>query len=118
MNNEIWPELGFGQQEHPPSTKWNSILKIIEQNRKEFGPFSISKLAATGDGWQPTATSYYFQLDDDPWAIGGVDTGVDPPLTIKHFVVNYWNNVESLESGYARWDGLTFASGTIEGSEK
>jgi len=113
MNKELYTNLSFGHEEHPPSSKFNSILSIVEETRKFVGPFSVSKLNATGTAWLPTASSIYLELTDDPWQIGGVTGG----STRRAFTVYYYDNTMT-NTGEARWDNIYFTSGTVDGNAK
>lgn len=117
MEKELYPEYSFGDGEHPPSLKFNNILKIAEETRKFIGPFSISKITATGVQYQPTISSYWLQLDDDPWVVGGVSFAPTVTGTIRRFTIFYNSgDISGIYSsgGFARWDDITFTSGTIE----
>lgn len=118
MERILYPDYAFGGGEYPPPAKFNDILKISEENRKQFGPYSISTLSATGAEWQPTASTYWLQLDEDPTGLGGIDLNnkvTELPETIRRFKVEY---TKSATSGYLRFDDLQFQQKTIEGTSR
>jgi hypothetical protein len=114
MNYELFPELGFGENENLSSNKLNQILLINEMTRRFAGPFSISKVVATGADYQPKISGYWLRLDDNITLVGHFIT-TTPRVSTRFFTV-YYNDGSAETSGIGRWDEQRFYSSTIEGT--
>lgn len=124
MSNQYFNSY-FLPQEELTSLKLNSILKILDDQRKYNGPFAVSRLSVTSSAWQPTTSSFYLQLDEDPLYIGGIESNNEVPTsykflpgvkeTIRRFTVEY---VEPTINEFWEWKDLQFFDITIEGQSK
>ena len=111
----LWPGYSFGNQEHPPSTKYNNILKILEFARFRTGPYSVSALNSlvTGTQYRPQISSFHLKLDDDARLAGLIDS--DDIITTsanRSFVVYYISGASNYP--LAAWNNRVFTSGSIE----
>ena len=116
VDRNIWPQFSFTTREHLTSTKLNNLLKIMEDTRKGTGPYSLSKLVATGNSFQAVATGLYLQLDDDPTDMRWGTRGSGPnQKTDPKFTVTFYDGITTTVSGYARWSNVRFQKSVVEG---
>lgn len=106
-------QYNFTTQEHPTSVKWNSILALMEEVRKNAGPISLSAIANSNN----SDTAVYLKVEDNIEDIGfGLTDGgmIATRLTAYRLftVTCITSGDEPDHSGYVRWENVPVVSGT------
>ncbi len=91
----------------------NKMAGILEVQRRETGPYVINKIER--QDWQPTASSMWVHLDEDPLYLGGVEHNnfrIRRPETLRRFKIEYH---DPDTTGYIKWDDQPFQLEEIDG---
>lgn len=125
LNKRFYPDYEFAQDSIMSANQLNTILQLADEQRMTSGPYYIVKLSATGAEWQPTASSFYLELLDDPVYIGGVEYKSEVPTsfrflpgtgeTIRRYKVDYFN---SANSRFWTWKDTQFFKVNVDGGYK
>lgn len=101
MNEQSFTTYQFGRQEQPPYTKFNNIIRLLEEQRLINGGYKISFFSS------PTASSASIIIEETDSSVGGYALTGSLYFLNRKFSAEYRMD-SGPNAGWVRWENIRF----------